>query len=285
MTNRAALLGLCVSCLMSLVGGAPVQDLPSATDAHGGFGLPDQRGGRLLLVSGPGGRDSALTGAMPPLARPELLKTAFCGGGRRVAVQFERRQGEGANDGRQTWRNFDTVAGSVYTVLGDPVDPDAPCFLAGEALLAGRAVLNIAAPEGPGACLQPGRFATLRDRPVVHCWPLARVASDKQVALLEFERRGKDALASLVVVDGSRTMFADFPAEFRGAGEDLWRADDGGTLSPEGLKIVCALQRGGWYALGTTWNGAEGRVLSLWISDGRERFTKAINDYWYQAPR
>jgi hypothetical protein len=203
MNIRAGLSGFCLSVLISVVGGAEVQDLPGATDGHGGFGLPDQRGSRLLLI--------------PNLARPELLKAALCSGGRRVAVQFERRQVEGANDGRQTWPNFDKLAGSVYMVPGNTVDPDAPCFLASEALLAGSAVLSIAAPEGSGACLQLGRFATLRDRPVVHCWPLARLAPEKQVALLEFERRGKDARASLAFVDGSRTMFADFPAEFRGA--------------------------------------------------------------------
>ena len=49
--------------------------------------------------------------------------------------------------------------------------------------------------------------------------------------------------------------------------------------------IVCALQREGWYALGTAWAGAEGRLLSLWVSEGSDRFTKVINDYWYQAPR
>ena len=269
MTIRTVLTGLCLCCLV-VTGRAQVRDLPRATDGHGGFGLPDQRGGRLLQI--------------PDLARPELLRAALCGGGRRVAVQFDRRQVESANDGRQTSRNFDKLAGSVYTVLGDRVDPDAACFLPSEALLAGSAILSLAAPDGSGACLQRERFATLRDRPVVHCWPLARLTPEKQVVLLEFERRGKDALASLVFVDGSRTMFADFPAEFRGAREDLWRADDGGVLTPEGLQIVCALQRGGWYALGTAWQGAEGRVLSLWISDGSERFTKVITDYWYQAP-
>jgi hypothetical protein len=111
------------------------------------------------------------------------------------------------------------------------------------------------------------------------------MAPGKQIALLEFDRRGKDALASLVFVDGTRTIFADYPAEFQGAGQDLWRADDGGVLSPEGFHIVCALQRGDWYALGVAWGGAEGRSLSLWISEGRERFTEVINDYWYQAPR
>jgi hypothetical protein len=259
-------------CVLTVVGGgAQVPDVPGATEQHGGFGLPDQSGARLLII--------------PNLARPELLKAALCSGGRRVAVQFDRRQVGGPNDGRQNWRNFDTLAGSVYSVVGRAVDPDAPCFVASEALLAGSAVLSIAAPEGSGACLQPGRFATLRDRPVVHCWPLARLAPETQVVLLEFERRGKDALASLALVDGTRTMFADVPAAFQGAGQDLWRVDDGGVLSPEGIRMVCALQRGNWYALGIAWGGAEGRLLQLWVSEGRERFAKVINDYWYSPPR
>ena len=144
--------------------------------------------------------------------------------------------------------------------------------------------MSIAAPDGPGACLQRQRFATLRGRPVVHRSPLARLTPGKQVALLEFERRGKDALASLVVVDGSRTLFADLPAEFKGPGQDLWRVDDGGVLTPEGLQIV--LRAAAWRLVrpGTAWQGAEGRVLSLWISEGGDRFTKVIDDYWYQVP-
>jgi hypothetical protein len=256
-------------CCLVAVGLTQVRELPRATDSYGGFALPDPRGGRLLQG--------------PDLARPQRLQVALCGGGRRAAVQFDRRQAERDNDGRQTGRNFDKLAGSVYTVLGNPLDPDAACFLPSEALLAGSTILGIAAAGGSGACLQRQRFATLRARAVVHCWPVARLA-DKQVALVEFERRGKDALASLVVVDGSRTMFADFPAEFRGAGQDLWRADDAGVLTPEGLQIVCALQRGNFYALGTAWEGAEGRLLSLWISEGSERLTKVLDDYWYQAP-
>ena len=271
MNVRAALSGFCLFLLTNVAGGAQVQDLPNATDEHGGFGLPDQRGGRLLLI--------------PRLARPELMTAALCGGGRRVAVHFEGRQVEEANNnGRQTSYNFEKLAGSVFTVLGNNVDSGAPCFIASDALLAERAVLGVAAPEGSGACLQRSRFATLRDRRVVHCWPIGRMASEKHVALLEFDRRGKDALASLVFVDGARTVFADYPAEFLGAGQDLWRVGDGGVLSPEGIRVVCALQRGEWYALGIAWAGGEGQLLSLWISERSDRFTKVINDYWYQAP-
>jgi hypothetical protein len=70
MTIRTGLAGLCLVFLIGVVGGAHIQQPASATDGHGGFGRPDQRGGRLLLV-------------MPALARPELLKT-FVDGSRTV---------------------------------------------------------------------------------------------------------------------------------------------------------------------------------------------------------
>jgi len=176
------------------------------------------------------------------------------------------------------------LRGNVFTVLAGNVDPDATCFLATESLLEGSDVLPIAAPAGSGACVRRSQLAEIRGRRVTRCWPIARMASGKEVVLVEFERRGKDALASLVVVDGTRTLFADYTAEFRGEGQDLWRVDDGGVLSPRGIEIVCVLQRGKWHALGIAWDGAEGRLLSLWISEGGDRFTKVINDYWYRAP-
>jgi hypothetical protein len=281
LTFRAVLSGICFTFFVAVLRGGSVQDLHSATTNHGGFGLPDQNGSRLLVMAG---QDRSTVNPVS-LTHAELLKTALCGVAGRIPVQFERRQIDTATDGRATSSNFDTLAGSVFRVLRNKVDPGVPCFLASEALLAGSTVLSIAEPQGPGACLQVDRFTRLPDRRVARCWPIARLAAAKQVLLLEFERRGKDALASLVMVDGTRTRFADFTAEFRGPGEDLWRVDDGGVLSPEGITIVCALQRGSWYALGTAWAGAEGRSLSLWISDGSEQFTKVIDDYWYQAPR
>lgn len=271
MIIQTSLSGLSFCLLLAGVGGAQVQNVPSATEAHGGFGLPDQSGARLLLIA--------------HLARPEILKTALCSGGHRLTIQFERGQaGRDSGSGRATPARFDELAGNVFTVLAGQVDRDATCFLASEPFLAGSTLLSVTAPGGSGACVQRGRFATLRDRPVIHCWPIARMAPGKQVALLEFGRRGKEALASLVFVDGSRTIFADYPAEFRGEGQDLWRADDGGVLSPEGFEIVSALQRGDWYALAIAWRGAEGQSLSLWISERNEWFTEVINDYWYQAP-
>ena len=270
MTNRSLLLSVCLWSLITIAGAAQVKEPPAASDAYGGFGLPDQQGARLLL--------------MTDLARPDLLKTALCAGGRTVPVHFERRQGQTANNGRQATANFDKLAGNVFAIVGGKVDSETPCFLASETLLAANTVLSIAVPQGSGACAQRSRFATERDRPVINCWPLARLGTDTQVALLEFERHGKDALAALVLVAGTRSVYLDYPAEYKAKGESLWRVDDDGKFSPDGIKVICALQRGSVYTIGTGWDGAEGKLLQLWTSDGHDRFTKLLNDYWYQAP-
>lgn len=270
MKTRSFLIGVYLGALFAVAPAAQVKEPPAVSDALGGFGLPDQRGTRLLL--------------MPDLVRPDLLKAALCAGGRRVRVEFERRQGESANDGRQTTRNFDKLGGSVFSIVGDKIDSESPCLIASETLLAGSTVLSIAAPQGPGACGERGRFATERDRSVINCWPLARLGADKQAALLEFERRGKNALAALVLVDGTRSVFLDYPAEYKSEGESLWRVDDDGKFSPDGIKVICALQRGNVYTIGIGWDGAEGKLLQLWTSDSQNRFTKVLNDYWYHAP-
>ena len=271
MTVRTALCALGLACVMGAPGGAQEPAPPAALDSHGGFALQDPTGGKLLL--------------MPNLTRPERLKTALCSDGSHFAVQFASRQAalKGGN-GRVTPKNFEHYAGSVFTVVTGKVDPAATCFLVSDTLLAGATMLNVAPPQGSGVCAQPARFAALRNRPVVHCWPNARLGTTAHVALVEFERRGKDALAALVLVDGARTVFLDFPAEFKGAGEDLWRVDDGGVFSPDGITIVCALQRRGGYVLGTSWAGAEGLLLQIWTSEGSDRFVRILSDYWYRAP-
>jgi hypothetical protein len=269
--HRLVLTCLCLSLLLPLAGGAQVQDLPRATTDHGGFAFPDQSGARLLFL--------------PTMDRADVLKTAVCTGGRRELVQFARHQtASGRGNGREGPANFDNLAGSVFEIPLGKVDPDATCFLASQSLLAGGALLELRKPQGVDACAQRDRLTALRNRRVVQCWPLAALERGQHLVLVEFERRGSEALASLVLVDGGRAIFADYPATFRGAGQDLWRVDDAGVLSPDGLTVVFVLQRDESYSLAIGWSGAEGRLLSLWISQGGDRFLQVIRDYWYRAP-
>ena len=266
---------VCLACSLLVLASvdARAQDLPAWTPQHGAFAFPDPNGRRLLATA--------------ELEQPERLKVALCSSGERFAVQFAYKQA--ASDpavSRQIPANFDRTSGFVFTVAGgNALKPDATCFLAYEAL-SGSQAFAIQTPDSANGCLSSQRlqYSRARSRAVVHCWTIARVGADRAIALLEFERRGKDALASLVIVDPQHSVFADYPAEIRSDGADLWRVDDGGKLSSEGFQIVCVLLTKAGYALGVVWHGSEGRSLQLWTETEGSHFVAVISDYWYHSP-
>ena len=114
---------------------------------------------------------------MPDVPEPAGIHTALCGGSRRYTVRFERQQAaRAASDHRQTWRNFDNVAGSLFSVLQGTVDRETSCFLASDSLLASATVLAAEHPPTSTVCSPEARerLTTLRSRRVVNCWLLAR---------------------------------------------------------------------------------------------------------------
>src|SRR4029450_1612742 len=125
-------------------------------------------------------------------------------------------------------------------------------------------------------------FQADKGRPVVGCWPIAGSPAGIQIAILEFTRRLNQALAALVVVDGDRRIYIDYPADFRGPGSDLWRTDDGGEIHAGGFVVVCLLKRGSTYLLALDWKGAEGSTLSLHTSDGTGQFKELFSESWYR---
>jgi hypothetical protein len=127
------------------------------------------------------------------------------------------------------------------------------------------------------------QFQRDKARPVVACWPVAQ-SSGAQVAIVEFARRLSHALASLVLIDGNRRAYIDYPADFKGPGADLWRVDDGGEIHAEAFEVVALLMRGSTYVLAVEWRGAEGSALSLWTNDGDSQLKEVTTDYWYRSP-
>ena len=278
MIAQAATVVCTMVVLLTPATGLQSQVLPGGTAGHGAFAFPDPSGRRLLVVS--------------DLARPELLHEAACSDGRRFPVRFEGRQieREGTN-GRQSPEVFDKVAGSVFTVLRGIIGQgsqigEVSCFLAGDALRSSATWLPVERSDGSRECSSDVRrqLASSHSRPIVNCWPLAALPGNRRIVVAEFARRDKDALAGVVLIDRDRTVFADYPATFTGEGQDLWRADDGGELSPDGFRIVFVLQRGHTYVLGVSWAGSEGQSLAVFVSNSGNRFTQVIGDYWYQAP-
>ena len=262
-----------VGLLILLAGGMPAQELPQATMEHGAFAFPDPGGSRLLTLANP--------------SQPALLHTALCNGGGRFSVRFERRQAEiKGHNGRHTPNNFDKLEGDVFTVLQGKIEESANCFLASDSLLSSATVLPAEPQATFNECEPDVRLglASSRSREVLHCWTIARLPANRRLVLVEFARRDKDALASVALIDGNRIIFADYPAVFKGEGEDLWRVEDGGVLSATDFQVVFLLQRGSFYTLGISWLGAEGRSLAVFVSQGNNRFTRVLAGYWYRMP-
>ena len=240
---------------------------------YGVFALPDSTGTHLL--------------APADLPSPAEFHTAICPSGQSYPVQFERRQTGGPDyNGRQTAANFDKLPGNVFSILRGKVASDATCLLAGATLLPSTTPIPVArlAPASQCGAKVRLRISTSRTRRVANCWPLATLPAGKELMLVEFARQDQDALASIVLIDGDRSVFADYPAVYHGDSLDLWRVDDGGVLDPASIHILALLQRDASYMLAVSWSGTEGENLNLFVSNGDNRFTSVVQDYWYRAP-
>ena len=232
----------------------------------------------------PAGTRSIVTSTLP---EPERLETALCGGNVRGQAVFERRQvGRQGGTGRQWPGNFADLAGSVFRVKTGKLDETGTCFLATGSLLSGSTVVPVVRQAEPAPCTPNARrsLTSLRGREVVNCWVIARLNGDGQIVLAEFALRGNDALASVVLMQGGRSIFADYAAKYSGKGQSLWRVDDGGVLSPAAVEVVFLVTRGPFRALGISWSGAEGVSLSLFVADRQDACAAVIKDSWYRAP-
>ena len=242
-------------------------------EQHGAFAFPHETGSSLLSTA--------------DISKPETLRTALCSGDRRVAVRFYRHQVEsGKSNHRQAPHNFANTAGSLFQIVDGKIDPGATCFLAVDSFFAGTTLVSLTRAAEQSRCsrdLYP-HFESAKSRPVVGCWPIVESPSGVRVVLIEFARRLRYALASLAVIDQSKRMYVDYPADFTGPGADLWRADDGGEIHSEGFEIVFLLKRGTTYLMAVSWSAAEGDSLSLLIADDSSQFTEIIEDSWYRSP-
>jgi hypothetical protein len=252
---------------------------PAASDRYGAFAFPNVAGTELLIHH--------------HLPHPERLHTALCDGGRKVAVRFVRRQTTRQPDGTREWPDdFNQLEGTVFQVLNQRLGPKSTCFIAEEALLTGAEMLRVATIAKPARCAagDQRRLASLRTRGITACTTIAAVASDGLVAAVEWQRAGRDALASVIVAPNAaagrgRMVMMDFPAEFTGEGVDLWRVEDEGHLYPDRISVPFLIRKGNALVVPLAWSGAEGVSLSLYVAESSAPAGQVISDYWYRAPR
>jgi hypothetical protein len=260
---------LTTSLLVSLL----LMSAPAASDRYGAFAFPNAAGTELLIRH--------------QLPDPERLHTAVCGA-RKVAVRFVRRQTAGQEHARDTPDEFSRLEGTVFHVLNARLDPKSTCFIAEDALLAGAVLLPITGSAKPTTCTPDDqrRAAALRTRAIKSCWKLAALPAQGLIAAIEYERAGRDALASVIVLGGrNRNVLIDFPAEFTADGDDLWRVEDGGHLLPERFAIPFVLRQANAVMVPLAWGGVEGVALHVYAAEGSAPARDVISDYWYRAPR
>jgi hypothetical protein len=260
--------GVCLWMMPPLQGSVP------RASAWGAFAVVDASSTRLL--------------ASPGLNAPESLHTAYCEHGHELGVSFVyRRRATDAHTRTGIADHLASQAGTLFRVTRGTAEPDESCFLASDALLSSATPLTLRPPTPEGGCdpESQGQYAAERRRSIVRCWRLAHLPPDSHIVLVEFARRGRDALASLVLASPSAAVFADFPAQYRGEGQDLWRVGDGGVLSPRGFDVLVALRQDGSYALAVSWVGTEGASLMLLVSRDGRTFAREVADNRDWAPK
>lgn len=234
-----------------------------------------------FAFAGPGG-DRLL--ALSPLQSPSRITRALCGDGSHRVRWIERRPGSAGDTGRRTAANFDRSPGDLFRMVGASAPPDAACLLVGDAFFRPpRPLLRLDPERSPCDVPTRERLAAARERPVTGCRGLA-TADGGRVVLAEFARRGKDLLASLVLLkDAAEPVFFDYPATHDEERISCWRVDDGCRLDAAALAILFAYRRGGHWGLAVAWDGAEGQALQLLEQDG-PGFRELLAGHRYWAP-
>ena len=216
----------CAVGAVALVAGS-IANLPRASAELGGFAFPDRAGTRLVLL----GDSQAPSSPEPLRAEPPMaaagIRAALCSGGSIHQVAFERYQrADGQGNGRQASHQFEHLDGLVFGLsAGARLPENEPCFLAAAAFAQSLTVVPVVSvtrkawpPETPtcGSSLAKD-LASRRQRAVANCWVLADAPTQAgvQVVLAEFARRGTQALATVVAIDGRRMAFADQPGTRR----------------------------------------------------------------------
>lgn len=268
---RRTIVGLAIALVVSaLQNDARAYETRSSRRPPVAFGFTDKTGARIL---------AEWPEFTPPLD-PRTLTTALCGASKRLTVTFVAYQSARESDsGRQVADNFDRAQGSVYRIVDGKVPPNVTCLVFGASFLSTRriAAVNVGGIE---SCDAPRaqRIHAERSRQVAHCSRLARLEGSDELLLVEFQPRGNDLLATLVLVTSRGLTFNDFPAKCE-AGSSCWREGDGGIISARDFHLVGAFRINTGYELAVAWDGPEGQSTIL-IESGVFRELADSYRYW-----
>lgn len=246
---------------------------PSGLLAEGALGFANASGSRLLV-------DSPSEGKAPSQA----YNLAVGYHGQRLAVRYMSVQERNdADNGRQTSQNFDHLPGSLYEVVEGKAEPNETYFLTTEQDMPAAVQLNmnsIREERTPDELIS--RLESSRKRQIQHIWPLEQIETQGKLYLVQFEPKGHELLASLVLDSKEGLIMQDYPAQLEGY--SAWRVDDGGKVMPEMFSFLWAVRTSEGFMLGVQWMGAEGESVTF-LSREQNQFTELDVTYGrYMSP-
>lgn len=127
-------------------------------------------------------------------------------------------------------------------------------------------------------------ISAVKQREIKAAWKLADLPPDRGLYLVQFVRQNKNMLFSLVVEDGGKLKFMDYPAVVQEDEYSVWRVDDGGEVLPEMFSLLFAAETTDGLLLGLNWWGAEG-INSFFLSQEGDTFKELDIQYGrYTSP-
>jgi len=258
------------------------------------FGYANSDGTALLSAT------SAI-GDPASIAKPEQFDTAVCSDDAAATVSFEGYQKSGPRDDGRAWaKDFDQHQGYRFRVVQGRPSPDASCLLTTKTFLSGRRFLPLRK-DAKGIPCEPqavSRLAAVEKRGVYFCRRFATVGADGELLAVEFERRGNDLLAGIVLNMGGQLFVQELSAKYDPADVTGWRVGDQGHLfnydqKPSFLDLevvnvfrpLFALKNEaeGGLELGIQWAGEEGLSLTVLSSSGG-KLQEIAKGYRYTLP-
>ncbi|WP_052092015.1 hypothetical protein NYE80_13935 [Paenibacillus sp. FSL H7-0357] len=247
---------------------------------HTTFGFADAEGKHILMTR----EDDS------EMEQMKSLNTAVGNNGQILTLTFEKWQAGSENsNGRESANNFANLQGVVYAVDEGGATPDETYYLADSAEFKLKSLLEIQpAAEGSGQLTadDPLRksISAAKQREIKAAWKLADLPPDRGLYLVQFVRQNKNMLFSLVVVDGGKLKFMDYPAVVQEDEYSVWRVDDGGEVLPEMFSLLFAAETTDGLLLGLNWWGAEG-INSFFLSQDGDTFIELDIQYGrYTSP-
>ena len=266
------LLGLSLSCIC-----LPSPAWQDQNPLGMAFAYSDLTGARLLSVD-------------TPVNSAALVKAVFAEG-LTLNVKFLRQQKSAANwNGRQTARDFDQSAGSLFqveggkTIMGKEASIGEECLLVTEQFLRERKRLSVRSDptiHTSNAVLR--RVERAKGKKVSWEGSIARIGATGELILVRFIPDGKTCLASLVLVTPDSIAFDDYEAKYDADVKGfVWRVDTDG-IDAESFHVLAAFEGKQGIEIAVLWDASEGQDLYLLRSEGAA-LRPLFRSYRYCAP-